>query len=152
MPADTLGHVEPLRPGDPAPPIPGADLDGDEPVAVVFYKVTCPTCRLAAPVADRLAEAQGERFVAVAQDPPEAVRDFAERHGVGFPSISDAPPYDVSNAYGIRTVPTVFTVERGAVTDVVESWDRAGWNRLGEALGVGELSHASDGLPPFRPG
>ena len=140
----------PLTPGSTAPPIPDADLSGL--TAVVFYKVTCPTCQVAAPVMERLARAQAERFVAVAQDPPDRARSFASEHGLTFSARSDEPPYPVSDAYGIRTVPTVFAVQDGTVVDVAESWDRDGWNRVGEALGAGALSHEGDGLPPFRPG
>jgi hypothetical protein len=44
------------------------------------------------------------------------------------------------------------------VTDVVESWDRDGMNRvsatLGRLLGIDAevLSEPSDGLPDFKPG
>ncbi len=64
----------------------------------------------------------------------------------------------MSNAYGIRTVPTLFVLDGARVDRVVESWDRDGWNRaaarLGELAGVPieAVSHEGDGLPPFRPG
>ena len=149
--------MAPLPPGTPAPAIPGADLhDGAR--GVVFYKVTCPTCLMAAPVAERLYRAVGDRLMAVAQDPPERVRDFEASLGTTFPSVSDAEPYPLSDAYGIRTVPTLFLVRDGRVDDVVESWDRDGWNRLGAKLTAASgaegqaLSWPGDGLPPFRPG
>jgi hypothetical protein len=75
-----------------------------------------------------------------------------------FPSVSEVEPYETSNAYGIRTVPTLFVIEEGRVTEVVESWDREGWNRLAEHLAstsgtpTETLSTEGDGLPPFRPG
>jgi thiol-disulfide isomerase/thioredoxin len=146
-----------LQPGAPAPQIPGADLSSG-PKAIFFYKVTCPTCQMAAPPAERLFASFPDRFVAVVQDPAERASSFAEEYGTSFDSVSDEPPYDMSNAYGIQVVPTLFLVEDGSVTDVVESWDRDGWNRLGSrlagALGqaLGPLSEEGDGLPPFRPG
>jgi hypothetical protein len=146
-----------LRPGSSAPEVPGADLSSG-PKTVFFYKVTCPTCQMAGPVAERLFGTFPDRFVAVAQDPPERVEAFAEEYGTTFPSVTDAPPYDLSDAYGIEIVPTLFLVEDGSVTDVVESWDRDGWNRvasrLSGALGqsIGPLSEEGDGLPVFRPG
>jgi peroxiredoxin len=149
--------VKPLEKGARAPTIPGVELS-DGPVALFFYKVTCPTCQLAAPVAERLARWHPERLMGVAQDPPERVEAFAREYRTTFPSVSDREPYDVSNAYGIRTVPTLFVIEQGAVTEVVESWDREGWNRiaahLASALGTESetLSTERDGLPPFRPG
>lgn len=149
--------MSPLQPGTEAPAIPGAER-ADGPRAVMFYKVTCPTCQLAAPIAERFHQAFPSRFLGVGQDPREKLDQFAQELRASFPSVSDQPPYDVSNAYDIRTVPTVFLVDDGRVLDVVESWDRDGWNRLAVKMGglTGEdpeaMSWESDGLPPFRPG
>lgn len=146
--------MEPIPPGSPAPPIPGADRPG----VLFFYKVTCPTCQLAAPVADRFAAAVPGRFVGIGQDPREKLDQFAEELASSFLAVPDEPPYDVSNAYGVRTVPTVFVLDQGTVVEVVESWDRDGWNRAArraaELSGVEprDVSHEGDGLPPFRPG
>lgn len=146
-----------LQPGAAAPEVSGADL-ASGPKVLLFYKVTCPTCQIAAPVAERLYGSFPDRFVAVAQDPPERVAAFAEEYGTTFDSVPDEPPYDLSNAYGIEVVPTLFLVEGGVVTDVAEAWDRDGWNRLGSRLagamgqGASPLSEEGDGLPAFRPG
>lgn len=147
--------MEPLSPGADAPPVPGAPNSAH---AVVFYKVTCPTCRQAAPPMERLHRSAPDRLVAVVQDPAEAAAGFNEDLGTTFEPTPDTEPYELSNAYGVRTVPTVFVVDDGTVRDVVESWDRDGWNRLGAKLSmlVGRdsepLSWEGDGLPPFRPG
>jgi thiol-disulfide isomerase/thioredoxin len=146
-----------LQLGAAAPAVPGTDLSS-WPKAVFFYKVTCPTCQIAAPVAEKLFGTFPGHFVAVAQDPSESVAAFAEEYGTSFASVSDEPPYDLSNAYGIEVVPTLFLVEDGVVTDVAESWDREGWNRVGSRLAgaLGQpavpLSEDGDGLPSFRPG
>lgn len=147
-----------LQPGALAPEISGSDLSSG-PTAVFFYKVTCPTCQIAAPVAERLYGSFSDHFVALAQDPPERVAEFEEEYGTTFDSVTDAPPYALSDAYGIEVVPTLFLVEDGVVTDVVESWDREGWNRVGARLAGATgraaalaLSEEGDGLPPFRPG
>jgi thiol-disulfide isomerase/thioredoxin len=146
--------VEPIPPGSPAPPIPGADGPG----VLYFYKVTCPTCQLAAPVAERFASAIPGRFVGVGQDPREKLDQFAEELGSSFVVVEDEPPYEVSNAYGVRTVPTLFVLDGGTVVDVVESWDRDSWNRAARRAAelAGEeprdVSQDGDGLPPFKPG
>ncbi|HEX2031187.1 MAG TPA: TlpA disulfide reductase family protein [Actinomycetota bacterium] len=149
--------MTPLPPGSPAPPVAAAGgADGLR--GLLFYKVSCPTCQMAAPVAERLYRAVGELLVAVAQDPPERVRGFEASYGTSFPSLSDAEPHEVSDAYGVRTVPTLFLLRDGRVDDVVESWDREGWNRVGAKLAAAAdvaaeaLSWPGDGLPPFRPG
>jgi thiol-disulfide isomerase/thioredoxin len=149
--------VQPLPPGSPAPPVPAADR-ADGATVVFFYKVTCPTCQLAAPVAERFARAVPGRFIGVGQDPREKLDQFAEELGTSFVAVPDEPPYEVSNAYGVRTVPTLFVLDGDEVAEVVESWDREGWNRAaaevaGRAgIAVDPLSHEGDGLPPFRPG
>lgn len=143
--------------GSAAPPVAG--VAADPPHALVFYKVTCPTCQMAAPVLDRFERAYPGRVIGVGQDPVDTLERFSERYGMAFPSLPDEAPYEASNAYGIEHVPTVVVVDgRGRVADVVESWDRDGYNRasltLAELLGEDPvvISEASDGLPEFRPG
>lgn len=149
--------MPPIAAGTAAPEIPGAE-PAPGPSAVMFYKVTCPTCQLAAPVADRLAAAFPGRLLGVGQDPGEKLDQFAEDLGTSFPSVSDGSPYPVSDAYEVRTVPTLFVLDDGEIVDVVESWDRDGWNRaaarLAELTGspAEPVSRDGDGLPPFRPG
>ncbi len=148
--------MPPLKPGTDAPEIPGADRAGTR--VLYFYKVTCPTCQISAPVAERFHQRFGDRFLGVGQDPREKLDQFGEELGATFSTISDEPPYPLSDAYGIRVVPTVFVLGDGKVVDVVESWDRDGWNRVaakaGELAGQAAeaLSWDGDGLPPFRPG
>lgn len=149
--------MSPLAVGDRALAVPGADL-GDGPAVLLVYKVTCPTCQMSAPPAERLFQAFPDRFVAVAQDPPDRIEDFNRDYGTTFDSVPDAEPYPVSDAYGIRTVPTLFLINEGRAEDVVESWDREGWNRVAARLaeltgdGAEAVSEEGDGLPPFRPG
>lgn len=148
--------MPPLKPGTEAPEVPGVDRAGTR--LLYFYKVTCPTCQISAPVAEKIHQQLGERFVGVGQDPREKLDHFGEELGATFTAVSDEPPYPLSDAYGIRTVPTVFLLEDGRVLDVVESWDRDGWNRIAAKAGELEgrpaeaISWEGDGLPPFRPG
>lgn len=148
--------MPPLKPGTEAPEIPGAERAG--PRVLYFYKVTCPTCQISAPVAERLHGQLGESFVGIGQDPREKLDQFGREFGATFTAVPDQPPYPLSDAYGIRVVPTVFVLEDGQVVDVVESWDRDGWNRVAakaaELVGrpAEAVSWEGDGLPPFRPG
>jgi hypothetical protein len=98
------------------------------------------------------------RVVGIGQDPPEALEDFTRELGMGIGSLPDLPPYDVSNAYGILSVPTLFLVDAGGtVLESVGAWDREGFNRVSRRLAelVGAepavVSDASDGLPAFGP-
>ncbi|MGH2528718.1 MAG: TlpA family protein disulfide reductase [Actinomycetota bacterium] len=144
--------------GEPAPIVPGATFE-QGPLALVFYKATCPVCQMAAPKIDTMAGSYPGRVVGVGQDPPDELERFGREFRMDIPAVADLPPYDVSNAYGIETVPTLFVIDgAGVVADTVVSWDRAGYNRasarLAELLGVqpDTVSDPSDGLPPFRPG
>ena len=143
--------------GSSAPSVPGASQAG--PHGLVFYKVTCPTCRMAAPALGVFEHAYPGRVRGVGQDPSAALEAFSAELDMNFSSISDTEPYEASNAYGIEHVPTFVVVDaEGRVADVVESWDRAGYNRasvtLADLLGVEStrISDPDDGLPEFRPG
>jgi thiol-disulfide isomerase/thioredoxin len=143
--------------GHPAPDVPGASMSG--PHALFFYKVTCPTCQMAAPAVDRFERAYPGRIVGVGQDPDGALSAFSAEFGMSFPSRSDEPPYGSSNGYGIEHVPTLVVIDGdGVIADVVESWDRAGYNRASTTLAGllaverATISEPADGLPEFRPG
>jgi thiol-disulfide isomerase/thioredoxin len=145
-----------IAPGNDAPPIGEVGLDGAR--ALWFHKVTCPVCQLAAPVAEKLSKAFPGRVVGVGQDPEDALRSFQLTHGITFDVVQDPKPYRASDAYGLVTVPTLVLVEDGRAVDVVQSWDRDGYNRVAARLadlggdGPVEVSTPADGLPPFRPG
>jgi thiol-disulfide isomerase/thioredoxin len=144
--------------GDEAPAIPGLAF-GAGATALVFYKVTCPVCQMAAPKVAALEDAYPGHVVGLGQDPEQDLAAFDAEHGFGAPSIADLAPYEASNAYGIEAVPTLILVGAdGVVHDVVQSWDREGYNRvageLAELTGLPRIepSDARDGLPAFRPG
>jgi thiol-disulfide isomerase/thioredoxin len=149
--------VQPLTPGATAPPVPGIDISNG-PGLLYFYKVTCPVCQMAAPKAQALQDAYPGRVFGVGQDPEEKLSAFDAEYAMAIPRVPDLPPYEQSNAYGIRVVPTVFLVQDSTVLDTVESWDRDGYNRVSRRMAdltgsdYAEISSAGDGLPPFRPG
>jgi thiol-disulfide isomerase/thioredoxin len=133
-------------------------VDLDDPRLLFFYKVTCPVCQMAAPVAERLGRAYPGRIVGVGQDPAPKLWEFAQSYGMTVPRLVDPPPYPASVAYGVRVVPTLFVVADGRIDDVVESWDRDGYNRAAGRLAAltgappVAVSSPDDGLPVFRPG
>jgi len=147
-----------LEAGSKAPAVPGVDFPAG-PTALFFYKVTCPVCQMAAPPAGKFEQAYPGRIVGIGQDPEEKLTEFDRQYGLGFASIPDLPPYDVSEAYGIVSVPTLFLVGTdGTLLESVPSWDRSGYNAVSERLAklVGadpvSISEPGDGLPAFRPG
>ena len=147
-----------IETGAEAPAVPGVAF-GDGPVALLFYKDSCPVCQMAAPVSAAFEAAMPGCLVGVGQDDEARRARFAETYGFAARSVGDLPPYDVSNAYGIVSVPTLVLVGRdGVVADVSGAWDRTAWNRIAATmasdLGVPPVtvSEAGDGRPPFKPG
>ena len=114
---------------------------------------------MAAPALERFERAYPGHVRWIGQDPAGDLEAFAREYGVSSPSVPDLPPYEISNGYGIESVPTMVVLDqRGVVADVVESWDRDGYNRasasLASLLGAASvtISEPGDGLPEFRPG
>jgi thiol-disulfide isomerase/thioredoxin len=147
--------------GELAPAINLRDIDSQEevvepwtegPTIIAFFKVTCPVCKMAAPKIAALAES-GARVVAVGEDPTPALATFRDQFAQRVPTVSEPAPYEVSEAYGVRSVPSLVLVgPDGVVVDSAGAWDREKWNALSQAAGGGAVSDESDGLPPFRPG
>ena len=141
-----------------APEIPGVEF-GSGPVGLFFFKVTCPTCQLAAPVMRGFEESFPGHVVGVGQDPMSTLERFAEEFDMGIRVVEDQRPYRASAAYDLDSVPTLYLIGDDArVLDVVGAWDRDGFNRvagvLADRLGQAPVvvSSPDDGLPDFKPG
>ena len=151
-----------LSVGDKAPSftLPAADGGGDvtDPwtegrTVVAFFKVSCPVCKMVAPMLTKLSEG-GARVVAIGEDPADAITKYNEAQGQRVPSLSQGPPYKVSAAYDLEAVPSLFLVTPdGEIEQAIGGWNRDVWNQLAADLGLSEpLSTPDDGLRPFRPG
>ncbi len=150
--------MSPLQIGDDAPVVPGVRFGGN-PVGLFFYKVTCPTCRMAAPAMSGFERAFPGSVIGIGQDPAAALETFTDEFDLGIMSIEDEPPYRLSDAFAVETVPTLFLIgDDGRVLDAVGAWDREGFNRvaatLADRLGVERVvvSAPDDGRPDFKPG
>ena len=149
--------MSPLRVGDVAPEVTEAGT-ADGPRGLFFYTVTCPTCQLAAPVMRRFERAFPGRVIGVGQDPELELDRFTERYDMGIASIEDVPPYVISAAYDLDSVPTLYLVNEGRVQEAVGAWDRDAFNQVAATLAslIGEppvlVSTVDDGLPGFKPG
>ena len=120
---------------------------------VAFFKVSCPVCKMVAPMLTKLSEA-GVRVVAVGEDARGDIASYNESQGQRVTTLSEAAPYAVSEAYGLEAVPTIFLIgAEGEIGQAIAGWNRDTWNDLAASLGVAEpLSTPDDGLRPFRPG
>ncbi len=161
-----------VKPGSPAPsfrlpgsgsdPIALSDLLAGGPALVVFVKSSCPTCTMAMPVYAKLHDRYGDAVpvVAISQDPILHALQWLEQLGFSGPALDDTSDrFAVSRSYGIETVPTAVLVDgEGAVSQVVEGWDRDRVNELARMLAettgrpVAPVSIEGDGLPVFKPG
>jgi peroxiredoxin len=135
---------------------------GGKPAVLVFFKDKCDTCDIAFPYINRLLEAYpdgGWTLWAVAQEPADKAREYAERLGIVFPVLIDAPEYDVSTMYDPESTPTLFLLDgRGRTVFETYGFVKDDLNelarRLADAIGAEPvvIAAAGDGQPGMRPG
>jgi len=118
------------------------------PVVLAFFKVTCPVCQYAFPFVERLSEAfRGMKatVIGISQHPKKETTLFCKEYGVTFPVALDDPAnYEVSNAYGLTNVPTLFYVAPDGTIDV----SSVGWSRTDLASIHARLVDATNASPP----
>ena len=144
-----------IEAGSPAPEFTLAQIDGrvetleqlraGGSVLLVFYKVSCPTCKLTLPYLNQVKI----RTVGISQDSAESTAKFSRQFGVTIPSglDLDRDGYRVSNSYGIHHVPALFVVsEQGLVLERIEGFDKDALDRLGVEFG------SEENVPEFKPG
>jgi cytochrome c biogenesis protein CcmG/thiol:disulfide interchange protein DsbE len=127
------------------------------PVVLAFFKVSCPVCRFALPFVERLAQAPSHSdllFYGISQDDTTNTKRFLEQQGIHFPTLLDPAEggFAVSNAYGIRTVPSVFLIEPDSTISVAFSgFERAGLEEIGNRVGHTPFK-PEEQVPAFQPG
>jgi len=109
------------------------------PVALAFFKASCPTCQYAFPFLERLERAyghRGARIIGVSQNDPKQTAAFTKEFGVTFPVLlDDTDTYPVSNAYGLTNVPTVFWIAQNGDIEVSSvGWLKADFERVSRKL------------------
>lgn len=139
--------------------LPG-DLES-QPAVIVFFRTGCPTCDIAFPYINQLREAypEGWRLWAVSQDAPEKAGPYAEKYGLTYPVLIDAPALMVSRAYDPPSTPTLYLVGAdGRVEYTSEGFAKDDLNelsrRIAAHLGAApiEIAPADDGVPAMKPG
>jgi peroxiredoxin len=100
------------------------------PVALAFFKISCPVCQYAFPFYERMAEAHknsAASFLGICQNSVSDAKAFAGEYGVTFPIAidNDANHYKVSNAYGLTNVPTLFYIAPDGEIEV----SSVGWSK-----------------------
>lgn len=134
------------------------------PVVLVFFKVSCPVCQFAFPLYERMARAHknsGATFLGISQNKPSEAKTFAREYGVTFPVAldNDANHYEVSNAYGLTNVPTLFYIAPSGEIEVSSvGWSKAEVDEVSAKLaGLRHekppmLWQAGEDVPAFRAG
>ena len=128
---------------------------------LVFFKTTCPTCRLAWKYIERLHQVYRKAGLAVwgiSQHDAKRSAEFASNNGSTFPILID-DDWKVSKQFDPDFVPTLFLIEStGKIIDRVVSFDKAGLNRVAQTVAarldvaVEMIAPENDGAPLFRPG
>ena len=138
-----------------------SDLTAAGPALLVFFKTSCPTCRLALPVVAELERRYGDvvPVVAVTQTAMATTRPWLGEQGFAGVVLDDErSQFAVSRAYEVGTVPTLVLVEAGRVAATSEAWDRDRMNAWARDLAARSgreavpVSTDGDGRPAFRPG
>ena len=119
------------------------------PVALAFFKRSCPVCQYAFPLYERLYAAYGNRgvtLVGISQNPKKETEAFTQSFGVTFPVLlDDTSTYPVSNAYGLTNVPTVFWISQNGKIEISSvGWSRKDFEAMGEKMAV------AGKMPPAR--
>lgn len=148
-----------LEAGTTAPAVEFTSLTGGQaampagPVLLAFFKVSCPTCQMAFPYLERLAQG-GLKMVAVSQDNADKTKRFNQQFGVTFETVLDPPEggYAASNAFRLTNVPSLFLVEPdGRISLSSMGFNKHDLEVLGERAGVKPFT-PTDKVPEFRPG
>jgi peroxiredoxin len=109
---------------------------------------------MALPFLERLHGSGGLRIYGISQNDAHDTREFMLDFGLTFPVLLDSEDADfpASNDYNISSVPTSFLIERdGSISRVIEGWQKAEIERLGELAGV-PVFRDTDRVPAWKPG
>lgn len=112
---------------------------------LIFYRVTCPTCKLTLPYLDRVSMP----VLGISQDDAESTEKFRQQFEVKIESVLDlaSEGYPASNQFGVHHVPTMFVLDDdGKIAERIEGFDKDALERLGASFAESEL------VPEFRPG
>src|SRR4051794_6889233 len=133
------------------------------PVALAFFKISCPVCQMAFPYFERLHQAfhgKNVRIVGISQDSAADTAAFAKQFGITFPiALDDTKKFPASNAYGLTNVPTLFLVlPDGTISVSAVGWSRDDLQKVSDEFAAAtgsekkEIVRASDPVPSFKPG
>jgi len=82
---------------------------------LAFFKINCPTCQFTFPFLEKLHKSyagKGFTLWGISQNNQAETREFASQYQISFPLLLDQNNYQISYAYGITVVPTLFLIDK----------------------------------------
>ncbi|SRR5258706_1567386 len=132
-----------------------SDLLAQGPVLLALYKIGCPTCQLMLPFLERIHAARGSlQIVGISQDNELGTRRFQSAFQLTLPMLLDREEdgYQVSNAFGIVRVPTLFLIEPdGVISMAAEGFVKTEVEFIGRRAGV-QPFRQDDHVPEWKAG
>lgn len=151
-----------LAPGKTAPDFTLPIMDGAEfslrdalakgPVILAFFKISCPVCQYAFPYFERMYQRLRGRdvtIIGVSQNKPKDTAEFLRTFGITFPiALDNIDRYEVSNAYGLTNVPTLFEISQ----DGIIRTSSVGWSKTDLEQVYRRLVDGQRVVPLYNPG
>ena len=125
-------------------------LAAGRPLLLAFFHVSCPVCQFTFPFLERIAHGE-VRIAGISQDDAGSTAEFNSEFGITFAAVIENPCRDLSNAYRVTNVPTLFLIEKGAISMAVTGFSKAALEALGKLAGLNPF-FADELIPAFRPG
>ncbi len=82
---------------------------------IAFFKINCPTCQFTFPFLEKLHKnyaVKGFTLWGISQNNQAETIQFAREYKITFPLLLDQNNYQISYAYGITVVPTLFLIDK----------------------------------------
>lgn len=118
---------------------------------LVFFETDCPTCQLALPYLNALAQGRAQ-VIAISQDDETSTNKFVKQMGIHYPVELDHE-LKLSRAFNPQSVPTFYLLDENcAITQTLVGFHKAGLNQLAQALGHAPIAPVNDGAPAWKPG
>ena len=129
---------------------------------IAFFKINCPTCQFTFPFLEKLHKnyaGKGFTLWGISQNNQAETLQFAREYKISFPLLLDQNNYQISYAYGITVVPTLFLIDtnqeilfsgEGFAKEDLEKLSRDIAERVGTT--VVDIFAGESYLPAFKAG
>lgn len=133
------------------------DLRAKADTLIALFKISCPVCQLALPFLERLHRGVSHdklQIVGISQNNPADTQEFNEKFHITLRTLVDPAKsgYEVSNAFGITNVPSLFLVN--SEREIV--WESTGFVKkdleaLARRYGF-EIFRQNENVPAWKAG